>query len=94
LRSQALSRALATRNPAWRRVRHSDRGSQYGSANDQALLRKRDVLISMCGRGICDDTALLETVLQAIAYELIWPVAWSSRARTENAIARLHRRVP
>lgn len=44
---EALRRALVARNPAPGLVHHSDRGSQYCSVDYQALLRKRDILISL-----------------------------------------------
>jgi putative transposase len=76
------------RNPAPGLVHHSDRGSQYCSVDYQALLRKRDILISMSGRGNCYDNAMVETFFKTIKSELIWPVAWQNRVQTENAVAR------
>jgi transposase InsO family protein len=111
---EALRRALAARNPApgprhglsdqWRShgsIHHSDRGSQYGSVDYQALLRKRGILISMSGRGNrCDNPMVLRrenspldcllillTFFKTIKSEPIWPVAWQSRHQAENAVA-------
>ncbi|WP_150121450.1 integrase core domain-containing protein, partial [Sulfitobacter sp. HI0023] len=81
-------RALVARNPATGLVHHSDRGSQYCSVDYQALLRKRGLLISMSGRGNCYDNAMVETFFKTIKSELIWPVAWQTRAQAENAVAR------
>lgn len=69
-------------------VRHSDRGSQYCSVDYQALLRKRGILISMSGRGNCNDNSMVETFFKTIKSELIWPVARQTRAQAENAVAR------
>lgn len=85
---EALRRALVARNPAPGLVHHSDRGSQYCSVDDQALLRKRGIQISMSGRGNCYDNAMVETFFKTIKSELIWPVAWQSRQQAENAVAR------
>ena len=90
------------RNPAPGLVHQSDRGSQYGSVDDQALLRKRGILISMSGRGNCDDNAMvlrrenspldyfriLLTFFKTIKTELIWLVAWQSRQQAEIPVAR------
>ena len=72
---EALRRALVARNPAPGLVHHSDCGSQYCSVDYQALLRKRGILISMCGRGNRYDNAMVETFFKTIKSELIWPVA-------------------
>lgn len=76
------------RNPASGLVHHSDRGSQYCSVNYQALLRKRDILISMSGRGNCYDNSNVDTFFKTINSGLIWPVAWQSRQLAKNAVAR------
>jgi putative transposase len=85
---EALQRAIATRNPSPGLVHHSDRGSQYCSVVYQALLRKHGILISMSGRGNCYDNSMVETFFKTIKSELIWPVAWQTRAQAQNAVAR------
>ena len=99
---EALRRALVARNPGPGLVRHSDRGSQHCSVDDQALLRKRGILISMSGRGNCYDNSMVSrrenspldcllillTFFKTLKAELIWPVAWHSRQQAENAVAR------
>jgi len=45
------------RNPAPGLVHHSDRGSQYCSVDDQALLRRR---------GSCYDNGMVETFFKTI----------------------------
>jgi putative transposase len=84
----ALRRALAARNPAPGLVHHSDRGSQYCSVDYQALLRRRGILISMSGRGNCYDNSMVETCFKTIESELIWLVAWKTRAQADDAVAR------
>jgi putative transposase len=83
-------------------IHHSDRGSQYCSVDDQALLRKRGILVSMSGKGNCYDNSMvlgrenspldcfliLLTFFKTIKSEPIWPVAWQSRQQAENAVAR------
>ena len=85
---EALRRALVVWPPAPGLGHPSDRGSQYCSVDDQALLRKRSLLISMSGRGNCYDNAMVEAVFKTIKSELIWPVAWQSRQHIKNAAAR------
>ncbi|SNX73240.1 integrase-like protein [Cereibacter ovatus] len=36
----------------------------------------------------CYDNSMVETFFKTIKSELIWPVAWQSRQRAENAVAR------
>jgi putative transposase len=42
----------------------------------------------MSGRGNCYDKSMVETFFKTIKSELIRPVAWQSRQRAENAVAR------
>jgi transposase InsO family protein len=56
---EALRRAFVTCNPAPRLVHHSDHGSQYCSVDYQALLRKRDILISMSEHGSFYDNSIV-----------------------------------
>ena len=82
----ALKRAIASRNPAPGLIHHSDRGSQYCAVDYQAELRKREILISMSGRGNCYDNSMVETFFKTIKSELIWTTAWQTRWQAENAI--------
>ena len=54
---EALSKALAIRRPPAGLIHHSDRGSQYCSIDYKAELKKRDIRISMSGKGNCYDIA-------------------------------------
>ncbi|NDR55879.1 transposase [Pseudoruegeria sp. M32A2M] len=60
----------------------------YCSADCQAELRTRAILISMSDKGNRYDNSMVETVFKTIKLELIWPVAWQTRHRAENAIAK------
>ncbi|SEG33180.1 Integrase core domain-containing protein [Jhaorihella thermophila] len=42
----------------------------------------------MSGKGNCYNNSMVEAFFKTIKSELIWPVAWKSRQRAENAIAR------
>lgn len=85
---EALRRALAARNPAPGLIHHSDRGSQYGSGDDQVLLPKRGILNSMSRKGNCNDNSMVEAFFTTIKSELIRPVARQAGADAEDAVAR------
>ena len=84
----ALRKALIMRRPAAGLVHHSDRGSQYCSADYQAELTKRGVLISMSGEGNCYDNAMVETFFKTLKSELVWRTVFYTRTEAEQAIAR------
>ena len=52
----ALQMAIVQRNPAAGLIVHSDRGTQYASAEHQALLAKHGLVGSMSRKGNCWDT--------------------------------------
>ena len=54
----ALQMAIAQRNPAPGLIVHSDRGTQYASAEHQALLAKHGLVGSMSRKGNCWDNAV------------------------------------
>jgi putative transposase len=79
LAMEALQRAIALRNPQPGLIHHSDRGSQYCSADYQKLVQRHGFVASMSGRGNCYDNAMVETVFKTIKSELIWRKAFPSR---------------
>lgn len=84
----ALRRATAIRHPPVGLIHHADRGSQYCSSEYQAELRRQGMLISMSGKGNCFDNAMVETFFKTLKAELVWRVAFQSRAEATHAIAR------
>ena len=58
----ALQMAIVQRNPAPGLVVHSDRGTQYASAEHQGLLSKHGLVGSMGRKGNCWDDAVMERV--------------------------------
>ena len=56
----ALQMAIAQRNPAPGLIVHSDRGTQYASAEHQALLAGHGLVGSMSRKGNCWDNAVME----------------------------------
>ena len=82
----ALQRAINLRKPSPGLIHHSDRGSQYCSADYRQLVRDHGFVASMSGRGNCYDNAMVESVFKTIKSELIWRTAFVSREQASKAI--------
>ena len=65
----ALRMALGSRSPAPGLVHHSDRGVQYASQEYTALLKEREIGISMSGKGNPYDNAKCESFMKTLKYE-------------------------
>ena len=61
--------AVGQRQPAPGLVHHSDRGSQYASAEYQAQLRAAGMICSMSRKGNCYDNAVVERVFRSLKEE-------------------------
>jgi len=83
---QALTMALGRRAVNGTLIHHSDRGSQYASADYQALLVKNRVQVSMSGKGNCFDNAPMESFFSTLKSELIHHVQFQTRAEARRAI--------
>ena len=57
----ALQMALGRQNPGNELLHHSDRGSQYASADYQKILKKHGMICSMSRKGNCYDNAVAES---------------------------------
>ena len=66
----ALGDALARRQPATGMLHHSDRGSQYASADYQTLLTTHGIVCSMSRNGNCWDNAPMESFFATLKTEL------------------------
>jgi putative transposase len=84
----ALQRAINLRQPPPGLIHHSDRGSQYCSADYRRLVRSHGFVASMSGRGNCYDNAAVETVFKTLKSELIWRTAFTTRAEASRAIGQ------
>jgi len=84
----ALRMALGLRSPGAdvALVHHSDRGSQYTSAEFTQELDDNDVLGSLGSTGDCFDNALAESFVDSFKTELIAERTWRSVAQAELAI--------
>ena len=82
----ALTMAVATRGGNVEGVIfHSDKGSQYSSAEFRALCDVHGVKQSMGKTGVCWDNALAESFFATYKLELIERRSWPTRARARAA---------
>jgi putative transposase len=83
----ALRMALGTRDPGadLTLVHHSDRGSQYTSADYTQTLDDHHVLASVGSVGDAYDNALAESFLDSFKTELIADRVWQTRSQLELA---------
>jgi putative transposase len=82
----ALEMALGRRQPAAGLVHHTDRGSQYTSADYQALLKIRGLVASLSGTGRCYDNAPMESFFGTLKAELIYRTIYATRAAARQDI--------
>lgn len=66
----ALEAALGQGAPE---IFNTDQGSQFTSADFTGVLRQRQILISMDGRGRWMDNVFIERLWRSVKYELIYP---------------------
>jgi len=83
----ALRMALGRRLPEAGLVHHSDRGSQYASAQYRSTLAELGIVCSMSRKGNCWDNAVSESFFSTIKQELIYRHDWEGRAAASLAIA-------
>jgi len=77
--SEALRIALAQRRPTPGLIHHSDRGSQYASADYQELLDRHGIRCSMSRAGNCLDNALAESFFHSLKVEWLYHFTFDSR---------------
>jgi putative transposase len=81
----AMEMALAARRPAPGLLFHSDRGSQYTSADFRALLGEHHVVQSLSRRAQCWDNAVSESWFGTYKLELIEGRSWPNIATLRSA---------
>lgn len=67
----ALEMGYARRRPEAGLIHHSDRGSQYASADYQNLLTQYGMQVSMSRKGNCWDNAVMESFFGTLKKELV-----------------------
>ena len=83
----ALQMAIAQRNPGAGLVVHSDRGTQYASAEHQALLTKYGLIGSMSRKGNCWDNAVMERFFLNLKMERVWQKDYANHSEAMADVA-------
>ena len=84
--ADALTNAVAARDPAPGVIFHADRGCQYTSGDYATLADDLAVMLSVGRTGQCWDNALAESFFATIKRELLDTSSWPSRAAARTAI--------
>lgn len=84
--SDALTNALAARDPEPGVIFHSDRGCQYTSHDFALLAAENNVRLSVGRTGSCWDNALAESWFSALKTECIDRRTWPTRASARAAV--------
>jgi putative transposase len=82
----ALRMAIQQRQPAPGLIAHSDRGSQYASAQYQALLTRHGFVCSMSRKGNCWDNAVAERFFLNLKMERVWQRDYANHAEARTDI--------
>jgi Transposase and inactivated derivatives len=82
----ALDQAYNLQNPNDGVMHHSDRGSQYASADYQKRLRRYKMKGSMSRKGNCYDNACIESFHSILKKELVYLNKFKSRAEAKAKI--------
>ena len=83
----ALHMAVQQRQPAAGLIVHSDRGSQYASAQYQAYLAGHGFVCSMSRKGNCWDNAVAERFFLNLKMERVWQRNYANHAEARIDIA-------
>jgi putative transposase len=83
----ALHMAVQQRRPGAGLVVHSDRGSQYASAQYQAQLAGHGFICSMSRKGNCWDNAVAERFFLNLKMERVWQRQYANHAEAKIDIA-------
>ena len=83
----ALQMAIVQRNPAAGLVVHSDRGTQYASAEYQELLTKYGLIGSMSRKGNCWDNAVMERFFLNLKMERVWQKDYANHSEAMADVA-------
>jgi putative transposase len=83
----ALQMAIVQRNPAAGLVVHSDRGTQYASAQHQGLLKQYGLVGSMSRKGNCWDNAVMERFFLNLKMERVWQKDYANHSEAITDVA-------
>jgi putative transposase len=82
----AWEMAQSQRQPAPELVFHSDRGSQYASADFRQALASSQTQASMSRQGNCYDNAAMEAFWSTLKMELVYRQSFATRRQARQAI--------
>lgn len=82
----ALMMAIWRRQPEAGLLHHSDRGSQYTSAEYQAILQQREIVVSMSRKGNCWDNSPMERFFGSLKSERLDNCRFTTRAQARAEI--------
>ena len=83
----ALQMAITQRNPRPGLIVHSDRGSQYASDANRALLVRHGLRASMSRKGNCWDNAVMERFFLNLKMERVWQRDYANHAEATRDVA-------
>ena len=66
---------------------HSDRGTQYASAEHQGLLKKYGLIGSMSRKGNCWDNAVMERFFLNLKMERVWQKDYANHSEAMTDVA-------
>jgi transposase InsO family protein len=84
--TNALDMALGVRTPSPGLICHSDRGSQYGSEDVQAMIARYQMRGSMSRKGNCWDNAVVESFFSMLKTDLAADCRWETRDEAISAV--------
>ena len=82
----ALRMALKRRHPHAGLLHHSDRGSQYTSADYQEQLAQAGIAVSMSRKGNCYDNAMMESFFGTLKAECVERQVYQTRREARQSI--------
>lgn len=83
---RALHMAIQQRQPERGLIHHTDRGSQYASADYQSVIKAEGMICSMSAKGRCYDNAVAESFFHSLKVELVHGQRFVSREQAMSAI--------
>ena len=85
--TDALQMAIDSGYLRPRAIFHSDRGTQYTSAQFAKFCTDADIRPSLGRTGVCWDNAVAESFFAALKYEMYHRASWPTRRRARYAVA-------
>jgi transposase InsO family protein len=86
LACNALRMAIANRLPFQKPLMHSDRGSQYASAQHRKILRTFGITCSMSRKGNCWDNAVMESFFGSVKKECVYQTTFHTRDKAQREL--------